>query len=295
MDSPGKSGAKFYQSSDKLYIIKALTSEEVELMHSFLKEYHPYIVERHGKTLLPQYLAMYRITVDGLEHYLVVMRNVFSNHLPLHKKYDLKGSRVDRDATTKELRKELPTLKDNDFVKDQMRVVIGDLAKEKLMDTLNADVAFLTRLQLMDYSLLLGLHDVERHERERQDEAAPEDEVLEEEDDSCGSGCAPGGAAASVPTPPDSPQIPDRHRLSSDDVIDPHKDIYAIPSSDGEGEANYIYFLAIIDVLTHFGVKKQAAKAAKTVKYGSGVDGISTVGPEVYGRRFLEFMQQAIG
>jgi len=25
------------------------------------------------------------------------------------------------------------------------------------------------------------------------------------------------------------------------------------------------------------------------------VDGISTVGPEVYGRRFLEFMQQAIG
>ena len=41
MDSPGKSGAKFYQSYDKLYIIKALTSEEVELMHSFLKEYHP--------------------------------------------------------------------------------------------------------------------------------------------------------------------------------------------------------------------------------------------------------------
>ncbi|XP_043200224.1 phosphatidylinositol 5-phosphate 4-kinase type-2 alpha-like [Amphibalanus amphitrite] len=303
MDSPGKSGAKFYQSYDKLYIIKALTSEEVELMHSFLKEYHPYIVERHGKTLLPQYLGMYRFTVDGLEHYLVVMRNVFSNHLPLHKKYDLKGSTVDRDATSKELRKELPTLKDNDFVKDGMHVEIGGLAKEKLMDTLSADVAFLSRLQLMDYSLLLGVHDVERHERERQEAARqPADEEpppLEEEDDSCGSGCAAGGGGgsggpASVPTPPDSPQIPDRHRLSSDDCIDPHKDIYAIPSSDGDGTPKYIYFLAIIDVLTHYGMKKQAAKAAKTVKYGSGVDGISTVGPEVYGRRFLEFMQQAI-
>ena len=55
-----------------------------------------------------------------------------------------------------------------------------------------------------------------------------------------------------------------------------------------------IYFLALIDILTHYGVKKQAAKAAKTVKYGSHVDGISTVEPEQYGRRFLEFMSKVI-
>lgn len=40
-DSSGKSGAKFYQSYDRLFIIKTLTSEEVERMHSFLKQYHP--------------------------------------------------------------------------------------------------------------------------------------------------------------------------------------------------------------------------------------------------------------
>ena len=84
-DSPGRSGAKFYNSSDGLFVIKTLTREEVEQMHSLLKEYHPYIVERHGKTLLPQYLGMYRLTVDGVENYLVVTRNVFSNHLPLHR------------------------------------------------------------------------------------------------------------------------------------------------------------------------------------------------------------------
>lgn len=44
-----------------------------------------YIVERHGKTLLPQYLGMYRLTVDGVEHYMVAMRNVFSNHLQTHR------------------------------------------------------------------------------------------------------------------------------------------------------------------------------------------------------------------
>ncbi|CAH2243558.1 jg1605 [Pararge aegeria aegeria] len=40
-DSSGKSGAKFYQSYDRLFILKTLTSEEVERMHSFLKHYHP--------------------------------------------------------------------------------------------------------------------------------------------------------------------------------------------------------------------------------------------------------------
>ena len=48
IDSPGKSGAKFYLSYDQLYIIKTLTSEEIEQMHSLLKQYHPFVVERHG-------------------------------------------------------------------------------------------------------------------------------------------------------------------------------------------------------------------------------------------------------
>lgn len=47
-------------------------------------------------------------------------------------------------------------------------------------------------------------------------------------------------------------------------------------------------------MLTHYGVRKQAAKAAKTVKYGANVDGISTCDPEQYGKRFIEFMSKAI-
>ena len=36
------------------------------------------------------------------------------------------------------------------------------------------------------------------------------------------------------------------------------------------------------------------AKAAKTVKYGGSVDGISTCEPEQYAKRFLAFMGDAI-
>ena len=38
-------------------------------------------------------------------------------------------------------------------------------------------------------------------------------------------------------------------------------------------ESSRVYFLSIVDDLTYYGMKKVAAKAAKTVKYGSGVDG----------------------
>jgi hypothetical protein len=56
------------------------------------------------------------------------------------RKFDLKGSTVDREASDKEKEKDLPTLKDNDFVKEGTKIYIGDDAKEKLLETLTADV-----------------------------------------------------------------------------------------------------------------------------------------------------------
>ena len=61
-----------------------------------------HVVTNDGETLLPQYLGMYRITVNSAETYWMVMRNVFSSTLKMHKKYDLKGSTVDRAASNKE-------------------------------------------------------------------------------------------------------------------------------------------------------------------------------------------------
>lgn len=89
--------------------------------------------------------------------------------------------------------------------------------------------------------------------------------------------------------------------VSSESRIDPNLDIYAIPSKGATGAGGgsvqgprHIYFLSIMDVLTHWGLKKAAAKAAKTVKYGSEVDGISTAEPEQYSKRFLAFINEAI-
>ena len=88
----------------KIYCNKIYCNlEDAELISSiWLKSTFIFFL---GKTLLPQYLGMYRLTVDNDETYLVVMRNVFSNHLKIHTKYDLKGSTVDREASQKEREK----------------------------------------------------------------------------------------------------------------------------------------------------------------------------------------------
>lgn len=51
-----------------------------------------FIVECHSETLLPQYLGMYRTTIENKEYYYLVIRSVFSDKKSIQKKYDLKVS-----------------------------------------------------------------------------------------------------------------------------------------------------------------------------------------------------------
>ncbi|KAF5893962.1 phosphatidylinositol 5-phosphate 4-kinase type-2 alpha, partial [Clarias magur] len=236
-----------------------------------------FIVECHGTTLLPQFLGMYRITVDGDETYMIVTRNVFSHRLSVYKKYDLKGSTVAREASDKEKAKELPTYKDNDFINDGQKIYIDEENKKIFLEKLRKDVEFLALLKLMDYSLLVGIHDVERAEQE---------EVESEDNEGDDEGESDGGI---VGTPPDSPSntLDSTKPLSPGD-FDPTIDVYAIKSHDNSPRKE-VYFMAVIDILQHYDAKKKAAHAAKTVKHGAGAE-ISTVNPEQYSKRFYEFI-----
>ena len=82
----------------------------------------------------------------------------------------------------------------------------------------------------------------------------------------------------SVPTPPESPSS--RYAYG----------IFGLPSS---GLKKEIYFMALIDILTHYGLKKRSANAVKTVKYGPDQE-ISTVNPEHYAKRFLDCINKIV-
>ena len=51
--------------------------------------------------------------------------------------------------------------------------------------------------------------------------------------------------------------------------------------------------MALIDILTHYGLKKRSANVAKTVKYGADQE-ISTVKPKEYSKRFIEFINKIL-
>ncbi|KAH9408685.1 PREDICTED: phosphatidylinositol 5-phosphate 4-kinase type-2 alpha-like [Rhagoletis zephyria] len=296
--SSGRSGTKFYESYDQLFLLKILTSDEVETMHHLLKEYHPYIVERHGKTLLPQYLGMYRITVDGAETYICVMRNICSSSLNVHCKYDLKGSTVDREATEKEKGLDVPVYKDNDFTQAGVRIFADEDWKKRFLEMLNADTTFLAHKNIMDYSLCVAIHDCEKAEQEalqeREKRLLSQGSAEDEEAESSGDGNEP---LNSLPSPPDSPERrqklseSENHLYSSENAIDPSRDIYAVISTK-ECPRREIYFIGIVDILTQFGLRKRTALAAKTVKHGPTAE-ISTVHPEQYAKRFVEFITKA--
>uniref|UniRef100_F7BQA1 1-phosphatidylinositol-5-phosphate 4-kinase n=1 Tax=Equus caballus TaxID=9796 RepID=F7BQA1_HORSE len=261
-DSQGRCGTRFLTTYDRRFVIKTVSSEDVAEMHNILKKYHQFIVECHGNTLLPQFLGMYRLTVDGVETYMVVTRNVFSHRLTVHRKYDLKGSTVAREASDKEKAKDLPTFKDNDFLNEGQKLHVGEESKKNFLEKLKRDVEFLAQLKIMDYSLLVGIHDVDRAEQE---EMEVEERAEDEECENDGMG---GNLLCSYGTPPDSPgNLLSFPRFFGPGEFDPSVDVYAMKSHESAPKKE-VYFMAIIDILTPYDAKKKAAHAAKTVKHG---------------------------
>ncbi|XP_028654481.1 phosphatidylinositol 5-phosphate 4-kinase type-2 gamma [Erpetoichthys calabaricus] len=277
--SNGHGEGLFLTSFDKTLVIKQISSEDVADMHSILSDYHQHIVKCHGSTLLPQFLGMYRVTVDSEDTYMLVMRNMFSHRLTVHRKYDLKGSLVSREASDKEKGKDLPTLKDVDFRNMSQKVYVTEEQKAKFMEKLSRDVEFLVHLKIMDYSLLLGIHDVHRAEQEEEGEQGSEEAAGEAENGIGSHGNSPEGIGSSYLG---------SHKPLGPGEFDPYIDVYAVQSSPGAPNKE-VYFMGLIDILTQYDAKKKAAHAAKTVKHGAGAQ-ISTIHPEQYAKRFKDFI-----
>ena len=85
---------------------------------------------------------------------MVVQRNVFFAQLPIHKKYDLKGSSVNRSGKISS-QNISTTLKDNDM---EDFIVVPTNNFQKLVMQADSDAQFLFANSIMDYSLLLGIY-----------------------------------------------------------------------------------------------------------------------------------------
>lgn len=96
-----------------------------------------------------------------------------------------------------------------------------------MLNPLKMSFQFLAQLKLMDYSLLVGIHDVERGEQEQPEEESEDNDAGEEEGTE-----SDGGATGS---PPDSPSNTlDSNRPLGPGEFDPAIDVYAMKSHESE-------------------------------------------------------------
>jgi len=119
-------------------------------------------VARLSGSLLPRYLGLYTLNVGAncmRAVRVVVMLNILGGSQPIHRRFDLKGSTCGRAASDKELKKSWPVLKDLDFINTEKRLSMNETNRRRLLATLHADAQFLSKHGLMDYSLLVGIHD----------------------------------------------------------------------------------------------------------------------------------------
>lgn len=159
----GKSGSFFYFTQDRRYIIKTVSRGEEKVLRNFAREYYRHM-KNNPESLIVRFYGLYQVQLAWEQKYIsvVVMENIFYSpqHLKIHEKYDLKGSTVGRRVLKGgEAPTSSKTLKDVDL---QTKIYVGSENKTLLMEQLQKDVHFLASHNIMDYSLLLGIHDHNR-------------------------------------------------------------------------------------------------------------------------------------
>lgn len=167
LGSPGKSGSFFYFSRDYKYIIKTIHHAEHKLLRKILRDYYAHI-DKYPNTLLSQFYGLHRVKIPyGRKIHFVVMNNLFPPHRDIHQTFDLKGSTIGRDFKEADLeRNPRATLKDLNWLRRNYHFEFGPEKKQVFVDQLKRDVALLQRLKIMDYSLLVGIHDLSKGNEE---------------------------------------------------------------------------------------------------------------------------------
>ncbi|KAH7297318.1 hypothetical protein KP509_26G065500 [Ceratopteris richardii] len=154
LSSPGKSGSVFYLSNDDRFMIKTMRTAEVKALLGMLQNYYNH-VRMYDNTLVTKFFGLHRIKpAGGPKVHFVVMGNVFCTELPIHRKFDLKGSSQGRSADKIKM-DENTTLKDLDL---DFIFHLDPSWQLALLRQIDLDCKFLEHERIMDYSLLLGIH-----------------------------------------------------------------------------------------------------------------------------------------
>ncbi|KAF6723513.1 Phosphatidylinositol 4-phosphate 5-kinase type-1 alpha [Oryzias melastigma] len=269
LSNSGASGSLFYVSSDDEFIIKTVQHKEAEFLQKLLPGYFMNL-NQNRRTLLPKFYGLYCVQAGGKNIRIVVMNNLLPSAVHMHSKYDLKGSTYKRRASAKEREKAIPTFKDLDFMQDMQEGLLLEGDKYiALCKTIHRDCLLLQSFKIMDYSLLLAIHNVDQAAAEAV--AGTSDQRRPQGQKSLYSTAiesiqAEGGAMAS---------------MESEDETG------GIPARNAKGERLLVY-IGIIDILQSYRLVKKLEHSWKALVHDG--DTVSVHRPRFYAERFEKFM-----
>ncbi|XP_076149254.1 phosphatidylinositol 4-phosphate 5-kinase type-1 alpha-like [Alosa pseudoharengus] len=166
LSNSGASGSLFYLSSDDKFIIKTVQYKEKEFLQRMLPGYYNTLL-RNRHTLLPKFYGLYCVHIGGKNIHIVVMNNLLPTTVPIHLKYDLKGSTYRRQASRDECARPVPTYKDLDFMRDLPDGLLVEAGHyDVLRSTIHEDCLLLQSFRIMDYSLLVAVHKIQQGKEE---------------------------------------------------------------------------------------------------------------------------------
>ncbi|EEP75695.1 phosphatidylinositol-4-phosphate 5-kinase its3 [Uncinocarpus reesii 1704] len=308
LGSPGKSGSFFYFSRDYKYIIKTIHHAEHKLLRRILRDYYEHI-ENNPNTLISQFYGLHRVKMAyGRKIHFVVMNNLFPPHRDIHQMFDLKGSTIGRDFREEDLvSNPRATLKDLNWLRRTRHLELGPMKRDIFLAQLRRDVALLQRLKIMDYSLLIGIHDAAKGNEEKL-----RDKTLQVFQPG-GEGSEEQQANVLMRTPSRLENARKARELREiikrekpipmeqttarmpDEILDERKnhvfysDEGGLMSTHENGNpGEEIYYLGVIDCLTHYGMIKKMEHFWKGLSHNKTQ--ISPIPPVAYGDRFINFV-----
>jgi len=156
--SNAKSGQFFFYSKDGKYMIKTMTNTEGKFLRRIMPHYFRHCA-KNPNTLIAKFLGMYRVKLYHLKRNIkfIVMKSVYDTDKPLHQIFDVKGSSLGRDADPGDAVK-----KDNDIrrVLPEGAFVLEPGLRQRLREQVERDCQWLGSMKIMDYSMLIGVHNI---------------------------------------------------------------------------------------------------------------------------------------
>ncbi|KAJ2349910.1 Phosphatidylinositol-4-phosphate 5-kinase, partial [Coemansia erecta] len=301
--SSGKSGSFFYYSQDYRFIIKTVHHTEHKFMRQILPQYYEFVRD-NPHTLLSRIYGLHRIKLpQGRKVHFIVMSNILPPNKDIHAQFDLKGSLQGRELSAELASKPRACMKDKNWVKMNRRLHLGPTKCHEFVQQLIKDVTLLIRLNIMDYSLLVGVHDLNKGNAAKLRDTTlamfdPRTTDIQQLNRLTRAHTIRKKVVHTDPVALDAlpqgtlPPLPESMFQELRYSMFYREDGGILSSDKNDNPMQLIYYLGVIDILTPYNMFKRTEHVVKSMVHDGSQ--ISAINPRKYGLRFLHFMIRSL-